>query len=169
VVNQQINKNKFVYIKNLSIFAFEILKHNNMKVSKKVIERAKHYLSYDSDTELAKAIEMIAKHENGSDLVSDVDDIVVWSPLVDELRVETFLDNIGYGEKDKEMRVCVINYLTDEMAEDIDDVAELTDDKFMFAAEEIGRVYTLEGFQIAFNKSEVDTDEDIIRFIEVEI
>ena len=139
-----------------------------MKVSKKVIERAKHYLSYDSDTELAEAIEIIAKHENGSDLVSDVNDIVVWSPLVDELRVETFLENIGYGEKDKEMRVYVIN-THDERVEDIHDIFSLTDEEFMFEAEEQGRVYTLEGFQRAFNEFHINTEIDIIRFIEVSI
>jgi len=139
-----------------------------MKVSKKVIERAKHYLSYDSDTELAEAIEIIAKHENGSDLVSDVNDIVVWSPLVDELRVETFLENIGYGEKDKEMRVYVIN-THDERVEDIHDIFSLTDEEFMFEAEEQGRIYTLEGFQRAFNEFHVNTEIDIIRFIEVSI
>ena len=139
-----------------------------MKVSKKVIERAKHYLSYDSDTELAEAIEIIAKHENGSDLVSDVNDIVVWSPLVDELRVETFLENIGYGEKDKEMRVYVIN-THDERVEDIHDIFSLTDKEFMFEAEEQGRIYTLEGFQRAFNEFHINTEIDIIRFIEVSI
>lgn len=43
-----------------------------------------------------------------------------------------------------------------------------TDDEFMELAEEQGRVYTLEGFQKAFNfDGAVDTDIDIIRFISV--
>jgi hypothetical protein len=136
-----------------------------MKVSKKVIERAKHYLSYDSDTELAKAIEMIAEHENGSDLVSDVNDIVVWSPLVDELRVETFLENIGYGESDKETRV----YVVDIDKAEIDVHQSCSNEIFIEEAERQGLVYTLEGFEKAFNFSEISTENCLIRFIEVSI
>lgn len=139
-----------------------------MKVSKKVIESARHYLSTSNDSELSEMIEAIAKHENTNDLVSSVDDVVVWSPLVDELTIETFLDNIGYGEKDKEVRVYVVN-TSDERVSDIDSFTDLTDEEFMFEAEEQGRVYTLEGFQRAFNLSDVNTQSDVIRFIEVEI
>lgn len=139
-----------------------------MKVSKKLIESARHYLSTSNDSELSEMIEAIAKHENTNDLVSSVDDVVVWSPLVDELTIETFLDNIGYGEKDKEVRVYVVNTI-DERVSDIDSFTDLTDEEFMFEAEEQGRVYTLEGFQRAFNFNEVDSQIDLIRFIEVEI
>jgi len=112
-----------------------------MKVSKKVIEKAKHYLCADTDDELSKMIEAIAKHEDDSDLVSNVDDdsIVVWSPLVDTLRIETFLDNIGYGDKDEEMRV----FLVDIDQADDDFNKDCDDETFMTQAEMNGSVYSL--------------------------
>jgi hypothetical protein len=139
-----------------------------MKVSNRVIEKARHYLSADTSEELERMIVAIASHSNTNDLASSVDDVLVWSPLVDELTCETLLENIGYGEKDKEMRVYVIN-THDERVEDIHDIFSLTDKEFMFEAEEQGRVYTLEGFQRAFNEFHINTEIDIIRFIEVSI
>ena len=139
-----------------------------MKVSNRVIEKARHYLSADTSEELERMILAIASHSNTNDLASSVDDVLVWSPLVDELTCETLLDNIGYGERDTETRVYVIN-TNDERVEDIECISDLTNDEFMFEAEEQGRVYTLKGFQIAFNESEVNTETDIIRFIEVAI
>jgi hypothetical protein len=139
-----------------------------MKVSNRVIEKARHYLSADTSEELERMIVAIASHSNTNDLVSSVDDVLVWSPLVDELTCETLLDNIRYGESDTEMRVYVIN-THDERVEDIDNLNDLTNEEFMFEAEEQGRVYTLEGFQRAFNESEVNTEIDVIRFIEVSI
>jgi len=134
-----------------------------MKVSKKVIEKAKHYLCADTDDELSKMIEAIAKHEDDSDLVSNVDDdsIVVWSPLVDTLRIETFLDNIGYGDKDEEMRV----FLVDIDQADDDFNKDCDDETFMTQAEMNGSVYSLSGFQEAFNNNEVSTENAFIRFI----
>ena len=44
-----------------------------------------------------------------------------------------------------------------------------TDEEFMEIAEEQGRVYTLEGFQEAFNLEEINSAIDVIRFITVPI
>ena len=66
-----------------------------------------------------------------------------------------------------ETRVYVIN-TNDERVDDVD-VQELTNDEFMFEAEEQGRVYTLDGFTKAFNSEEVNTSTDVIRFIEVPV
>ena len=44
---------------------------------------------------------------------------------------------------------------------------ETSDEDFMTMAENDGRVYTLDSFQYAFNFSEVNTDIDVIRFINV--
>jgi len=44
-------------------------------------------------------------------------------------------------------------------------VGGYSDEKFMELAEEDGRVYSLEGFQNAFNMEEVNTAVDIIRII----
>ena len=43
----------------------------------------------------------------------------------------------------------------------------LTDDEFQTLAEGLGRVYTLQGFQEAFNYGDVNTFTDIIRIINV--
>lgn len=44
-----------------------------------------------------------------------------------------------------------------------------TDEEFMEIAEEQGRVYTLDGFQEAFNLEEINSSIDVIRFISVSI
>lgn len=45
--------------------------------------------------------------------------------------------------------------------------AILSDDEFMKLAEEQGRVYTIQGFQEAFNLEEINSSIDTIRFINV--
>ena len=62
-------------------------------------------------------------------------------------------------------------YVIDTNDERMDDVywEELTDEEFMFEAEEQGRVYTLDGFAKAFNSEEVNTFTDAIRFIQVPV
>lgn len=47
------------------------------------------------------------------------------------------------------------------------DTKQFNDEAFMSLAEEQGRVYTLEGFQEAFNREEVNSAIDVIRFISV--
>jgi hypothetical protein len=42
---------------------------------------------------------------------------------------------------------------------------ELTDEEFMDEAEKQGRVYTLLGFQGAFNDSQINTEVDVIRIL----
>jgi hypothetical protein len=136
-----------------------------MKVSNRVIEKARHYLSADTSEELERMIVAIASHSNTNDLASSVDDVLIWSPLVDELTCETLLDNIGYGESDTETRVYVVDI---DQTEDEFSIA-ITDDVFIDEAEKQGSVYTLEGFQVAFNNNEVSSLTGFIRFIEVAI
>lgn len=64
----------------------------------------------------------------------------------------------------KETRVYVVDL---DMLGNSDDF--VTKEKFMEIAENTGRVYTLEGFQSAFNCEEVNTHTDIIKIIEVEV
>lgn len=64
----------------------------------------------------------------------------------------------------KEFRVYVVDL---DMLENSDDF--VTKEMFMEIAENTGRVYTLEGFQSAFNYEEVNTHTDIIKIIEVEV
>ena len=60
----------------------------------------------------------------------------------------------------KEMRVYVL---------DMSLMNDYTDEEFMEKAENYGSVYTLKGFENAFNSEELNTFVDYIRFIEVEI
>jgi hypothetical protein len=70
--------------------------------------------------------------------------------------------------KKTEIRVYVVN-IEDERVDDVE-VIGLTDEEFMFEAEEQGKVFTLQGFQNAFNENlGVGQDVDVIRFIEVEV
>ena len=44
---------------------------------------------------------------------------------------------------------------------------DLTDEEFINLAEEDGNIYTLQGFQEAFNSQDINTEIDVIRFINV--
>jgi len=46
---------------------------------------------------------------------------------------------------------------------------ELTDEEFMVIAEGEGNVHSLNGFQEAFNNSDINTEIDVVRFISVPI
>jgi hypothetical protein len=45
---------------------------------------------------------------------------------------------------------------------------ELTEKEWMDECERQGRVYTLEGFQRAFNEEEINSSIDVIKFITIE-
>ena len=66
----------------------------------------------------------------------------------------------------KETRVYVIN--VDSIDEDIK-LNQISDEQFMDISERQGIVFTLKGFENAFNNINVSTDTDYIRFIEVEV
>lgn len=66
-----------------------------------------------------------------------------------------------------ETRVYVVD-LGDARVDDVD-VQGLTNEEFQFEAEEQGRVYTLDGFSEAFNSEDINSNTDVIRFIEVPV
>ena len=72
----------------------------------------------------------------------------------------------------KELRVYVINIdeidFENEMPVNTT-VSQTLDEKFMNIAEKQGGVYTIQGFQNAFNEEKINTAVDVIRFIEVEV
>ena len=65
----------------------------------------------------------------------------------------------------KEFRVYVVDVHsdTDEL------IPLLSNEEFMNVAEDNGTVYTLQGFQNAFNNDEINSSEEFIRIIEVEV
>ncbi len=62
----------------------------------------------------------------------------------------------------KETRVYVLEVYPEHR-----DYSQLDNEDFMDIVEESGRIYTLEGFEKAFNAQEINSELDIIRFIEV--
>lgn len=64
----------------------------------------------------------------------------------------------------KELRVYAVD--VDILEEQ---TCSITDDVFIELAEKQGTVYSLKGFELAFNYQELNTSTDIIRFIEVEV
>ena len=101
---------------------------------------------------IQKAIQNTLDHP-GNNLSSTSKDLL--ETCINQLKIKT------------ETRVYVVDTEDDRM----DDVywEELTDEEFMFEAEEQGRVYTLDGFAKAFNSEEVNTSTDAIRFIQVPV
>ena len=84
---------------------------------------------------------------------------------------EKLYNHIGIKDKDKnkipqevETRVYVLDQNTHDCF-----VNELSDKKFITLAERDGRVYTLQGFQEAFNLEEINSSFDNIRFINITI
>ena len=75
-------------------------------------------------------------------------------------------------EKEVETRVYVvenidsIGVMSDILTDGLH-YSHLSDEEFMNLAEQDGRVYSLEGFQDAFNEIEVDSNIDVVRFINV--
>ena len=65
----------------------------------------------------------------------------------------------------KEIRV----YVASQEEYSIDELDNMSNDEFMDIAELEGLVYSLNGFVQAFNKEEIYTGVDYIRFIEVEV
>lgn len=63
-----------------------------------------------------------------------------------------------------ETRVYVLEVNSDELYFNFDTIS---DEEFQNLAEENGRVYTLKGFQDAFNSEEINSSIDVIRFISV--
>jgi len=66
--------------------------------------------------------------------------------------------------KQTETRVYLLTVEDSDISEE-----NMSDGEFMKLAEEKGSVYSLEGFQQAFNWEEVNSSTDVIRFINVTI
>ena len=79
-------------------------------------------------------------------------------------QIKLFRETLSYINsmpKEVETRVYVLE--PDDLGER--HYSELTDEDFITLAEEQGRIYTLQGFQEAFNLEEINSAIDIIRFI----
>ena len=75
---------------------------------------------------------------------------------------EDHVDEVAQALTPTEKRAYVINV---DVMEGEKFYHELTDEEFMEEAEKQGRVYTLLGFQGAFNGSEINTEVDVIRIL----
>lgn len=62
-----------------------------------VIKRASEILSdCDSDEEIVDMVMLIANHEDDSDMIDEVDGVIVWEKLSWEYTCEHFLEEIDY-------------------------------------------------------------------------
>lgn len=80
-------------------FIVDILNGKKPTSKDKAIEEAGHYLCDSDEMTMEEQIEAIAAHaeyEDGSDLVSNVEGVVVWEKLQNSLRCQEFLDMIGW-------------------------------------------------------------------------
>ena len=91
--------------------------------------------------------------ESINDAMKEMEDIVIRMDKLSTPKTET--------------RVYLIDS-SDERVEDIS-IIDLTNEEFIFEAEEQGKIYTLDGFAIAFNNEEINSNTDFIRIIEVPV
>ena len=89
----------------------------------------------------------------------------------EQQKFEYLYKNITLEDKDKDLIPYEVE--TRVYALDTQDISidkgfeELSEEEWITECERQGRVYTLQGFQRAFNNEEVNTNVDIIRFINV--
>lgn len=80
---------------------------------------------------------------------------------IDDLTQNLTNEHLDYMTETRVYIVDVDNYEFDESPK------QWSDEKFMSEAEIQGNVYSLQGFQNAFNNEEISTAIDVIRFINV--
>lgn len=86
---------------------------------------------------------------------------------IGEQEVDDVIIEFAEEQDNYETRAYVIN-VEHERVQDMD-VMDFTDDEFITEAETQGRVYTLAGFQKAFNDNEINSFTDVILFREVPV
>lgn len=64
----------------------------------------------------------------------------------------------------KEIRVYLVDFYNYDF-DDNDSPYDFSDEKFMLEAEKQGNVYTLEGFQYAYNEGDINGENSYIRII----
>jgi hypothetical protein len=87
------NINKPHFIKHATEVLAKAEKENSPMA--KAIELASHYLS-DGDISTEEMIEAIANHEDQSDMIDNVEGVVVWEKVEWSFTCEQFLEEIGY-------------------------------------------------------------------------
>jgi hypothetical protein len=60
------------------------------------VSEAEHYLCDDDDMSTLEMIEAIADHEDQSDLIDNVEGVVVWEKVEGSITCQDFLEMIGY-------------------------------------------------------------------------
>ena len=69
---------------------------------------------------------------------------------------------INQNKMEKEIKIYVINIYD---IEEVKEIRSLTDEEFQTVAEELGTVYSLKGFEKAFNNFEINTETDFIKIM----
>lgn len=73
----------------------DFIEKSKPSAKEKAIELASHYLS-DGDLSTEEMIEAIAEHEDQSDMIDNVDGVVVWEKVEYSFTCEDFLNEIGW-------------------------------------------------------------------------
>lgn len=73
----------------------EFIEQSKPSEEENAIELASHYLS-DGELSIKEMVEAIANHEDQSDMIDDVEGVVVWEKVEWTFTCEQFLEEIGY-------------------------------------------------------------------------
>ena len=96
IVDLAINDNLPMDLNQLDVEALEkVIKSQLPTDEENAIDLASHYLS-DGELSTEEMVEAIANHENQSDMIDNVEGVVVWEKVEWSFTCEDFLNEIGY-------------------------------------------------------------------------
>ncbi len=82
---------------NLPLFELQAVIERCLPTERqRIIEAASHYLS-DGDLTIAEMVEAIAKHDDETDFIDNVEGIVVWEKVENSFTCDDFLSEIGFN------------------------------------------------------------------------
>ena len=82
-------------------------------------------------------------------------------------KIENLHLALGISDNDMPQQSETRAYVLDTFNVNKQDWAKLSDEEFITLVEEDGNVYTLQGFQEAFNNADINSEIDVVRFINV--
>ena len=74
----------------------EFIEKSKPSAKDKAIEAAGHYLCDSDEMTIEEQIEAIANHEDQSDMIDNVEGVIVWEKVEWSFTCDSFLDQIGW-------------------------------------------------------------------------
>lgn len=97
LVDLAINDNLPMDLSQLDVEALEqVIKSQLPSETDRQVSEAEHYLCDSDEMTTLQMIEAIADHEDQSDLIDNVEGVVVWEKVEGSITCEDFLQMIGY-------------------------------------------------------------------------